>query len=80
MPSYYRPWNFNTPGHTNFNDQSNPNWVSATGKYLTLRPRPQEYGVPLPLPTDPNGTTGDVKNLPGSTTNDSIWIDIGVRC
>jgi hypothetical protein len=78
QPSYYRPWNFNTPGHTNFNDSTDPNWTSPSGKYLTLRPRPNEYGVPLPLATDPNGTTGDVKNLIGSPGgNDSIWIDIG---
>jgi hypothetical protein len=71
-PSFHRPWLFN-PG-TTFNDITNPNWTNAQGKYLTLRPRPQEHPN-FPYPDD---AWGDVKNLqwaPGG--NDSIWIDIG---
>ncbi|HVS36483.1 MAG TPA: hypothetical protein VMS17_13040, partial [Gemmataceae bacterium] len=70
MPSFLRAALFG-PGA-----QTNPNWTNAQGKYMTLRPRPQEMGPSFPYP-DP--TTGcDVKNissLPGGP--DSIWMDVG---
>jgi hypothetical protein len=70
-PSFHRPWLFN-PG-TTFNDMTNPNWTNAQGKYMTLRPRPNEH----PLFPAPDDAFGDVKNLIWSKNNDSIWIDIG---
>jgi hypothetical protein len=70
-PSFHRPWLFN-PGMA-FNDMTNPNWTNPQGKYLTLRPRPQEHPS-FPAPDD---AVGDVRNLPWSLTNDSIWIDPG---
>ena len=60
-------------------DPSNPNWRNAEGKYLTLRPRPQEHpNFPYPEQNADNTTfSGDVKNLVGGFGgNDSIWIDI----
>jgi len=70
-PSFHRPWLFN-PGKA-FNDMTNPNWTNQQGKYFTLRPRPAEHpGFPAP-----DDAFGDVKNLPWSKTNDSIWIDPG---
>lgn len=70
MPSYYRQSLFGSGA------LSNPNWTNAQGKYMTLRPRPQEMGPTFPMP---DSTTGcDVKNISGlSGGNDSIWIDIG---
>jgi hypothetical protein len=71
-PSYHRKWLFNPT--TNFNDMTNPNWINAQGRYLTLRPRPAEHPQ-FPIPDDPNG---DVKNLLWTEGgNDSIWIDLG---
>jgi hypothetical protein len=83
MPSFHRPWLFNN-GKT-FDDQTNTNWTSAYGKYLTLRPRPNDMGTGFPFPEDAGG---DVKNLAGTpgyfdpvsgnyVNNDSPWIDIG---
>ena len=71
MPSYYRQSLFGPSACV-----SNPNWTNAQGKYMTLRPRPQEMGPTFPMP---DSTTGcDVKNISGlSGGNDSIWIDIG---
>jgi hypothetical protein len=71
VPSYHRPWLFNPT--TGLNDQTNANWTSAAGKYLLMRPRPNEMDPTFPFPTD---AVGDVKNLdwaPGG--NDSVWID-----
>jgi hypothetical protein len=75
-PSYDRPWLFRTyqGKYYAFNDTTNPNWTNPQGKYLTLRPRPNEHPT-FPFPDDPNG---DVKNLVGwPGGNDSIWIDLG---
>lgn len=70
-PSYHRKWSFNPSN--NLNDVSNPNWTNAQGKYMILRPRPQDNGAGFPYPTD---ATGDISNL-GGGSNDSIWMDIG---
>ncbi len=55
---------------------TNSNWTNTQGKYLTLRPRPQEMSSNFPFP---DKTTGcDVQNSlsdPGGL--DSIWMDIG---
>ncbi|MFO0823507.1 MAG: hypothetical protein U0792_10385 [Gemmataceae bacterium] len=71
-------------------DPSNPNWTSASGKFLTPRPRPQEHPNFPRVPQNADGTyTGDVQNLPGGfymsasgqpayAHNDSIWIDTGL--
>ncbi len=81
MPSFHRHYLFN-PNHK-LNDPSNPNWraTNPLGKYLTLRPRPEDHaqdasgGYLFPYPED---EFGDVKNLPfGPGGNDSVWIDIG---
>jgi hypothetical protein len=78
-PSYHRPWifgqNLAAPPVPNPAAATNA-WTSATGKYLTLRPRPAENDVTFQFPSDP---FGDVKNIdwaPGG--NDSIWVDIGI--
>jgi hypothetical protein len=64
---------------------------NAALKYMTMRPRPADQvfpseqnaatiqtlvqqGVIFPAPTDANG---DVRNLPGTGPNDSVWIDLG---
>src|SRR5262249_5873107 len=64
VPSFHRPWLF---GHLS---RGNPNWQNDYGKYLLLRPRPQDNardpvtGQPLfPYPDDEGG---DVKNLMGA--------------
>jgi hypothetical protein len=66
-PSFHREYLFGR-----LDDYSNPNWTSAKGKYLTLRPRPGDHSG-FPFPED---RYGDVRNLPGQGGNDSIWIDI----
>jgi hypothetical protein len=83
MPSFHRPYTSVNPanpsdrtGWRGFGplDPNNPNWTSAAGKYLTLRPRPADHSAAFPYPED----GGDVKNLddaPGG--NDSIWLDLG---
>ena len=67
-------------------DQTNPNWTSPTGRFMTLRPRPGDHKTsstdtpqfPYP-PANPDGTiTGDMQNIrftQGVQHNDSIWID-----
>jgi hypothetical protein len=74
IPSFHRPWLFGPL------DRSNVNWRNREGKYLILRPRPEDHardasGQPLfPYPED---ATGDVKNWPWAPGgNDSLWIDI----
>lgn len=73
-------------------DRNNPNWTNAQGKYLILRPRPQEHPqFPYPPQNADGTTTGDVQNLPGAyvydnstgtarfiSRNDSIWTDVGM--
>lgn len=71
-PSFYRKWSFD-PGNLGLNNVANPNWTNAQGKYLLLRPRPNDNGAGFPYPSD---ATGDVNNL-GGGGNDSIWMDIG---
>jgi hypothetical protein len=76
LPSFHRPWLFN-PNNA-LNDQTNPNWHNAVGKYLIMRPRPDDHWQTapntFPYPAD---ATGDVKNLAGAPGgNDSIWIDL----
>ena len=69
QPSYHRSVMFGA-----LDNISNPNWTNAVGKYLTLRPRPQEKAR-FPFPED---SGGDVKNLLGNPGgNDSIWTDLG---
>jgi hypothetical protein len=68
---------------------NNPNWTNAQGKYLLVRPRPEDHakdaaGRPLfpYVPMNPDGTfTGDVQNLPGGyvyrlnpTTGQPEWV------
>jgi hypothetical protein len=87
MPSFHRPWLFGPL--TEVADASgttgrNPNWTNKEGKYLTLRPRPNEMGPGFPYPEDEGG---DVKNLIGAPgyydprtrrihNNDSLWLDL----
>ena len=75
-PSFHRPGVFGTLA------QSNANWTNTQGRYMILRPRPQENpGFPFP-PPNPDGTiTGDVPNLvykDGRQQNDSIWMDFNL--
>jgi hypothetical protein len=72
VPSFYRPWTGIGPLNP-----TNPMWSStvappAWAKYATLRPLPF-YNPGFPPPE----VGGDVRNVPGSGDNDSIWIDIG---
>jgi hypothetical protein len=48
----------------------------TTGKMktATIRPRPAEHNSQFPGPA----ASGDVRNLPWGTQNDSVWIDLGV--
>lgn len=88
VPSFYRDWLFRDqtpppagrPATESPLSPNNPNWKNPQGKYLILRPRPQEHPnfPPVPLNADGVTYTGDVKNLVGAPGgNDSIWIDIG---
>jgi hypothetical protein len=43
-------------------------------KTATIRPRPAEHNSQFPGPA----ASGDVRNLPWGTQNDSVWIDLGV--
>jgi hypothetical protein len=76
VQSFHRDWLFGSLAPTN------PNWSNATGKFLTLRPRPAEHpGFPR-VPRNPDGSyTGDVQNLPGAVgvqRPDSLWMHIGL--
>jgi hypothetical protein len=83
VPSFHRQAAFGTL------DPNNPNWTNVEGKYLILRPRPQEHPQFPRVPMNADGTyTADVQNLTGgyvydpntgrfTAKNDSIWIDIG---
>jgi hypothetical protein len=98
IPSFHRPGSkqgagFNWAVNPNtgqlqyytLDDQTNPNWTNQQGKYMILRPRPQE-NPGFPYPADGGG---DVKNIEGILgipvpgkpglyyNNDSIWMDIG---
>jgi len=67
QPSFHRYWVFNKVGSTTYamDDQNNPNWTNAAGKYLLLRPRPadnvaadgQQY---FPYPSDAFGDVASV--------------------
>lgn len=74
IPSFHRPSVFGTLASTN------ANWTNAQGRYMLIRPRPQDHSAEFPLPTpNPDGSiTGDVQNLiyaNGRQKNDSVWID-----
>lgn len=76
IPSFHRPWVFGDLSPLN------PHWTDVAGRYLTLRPRPQENpGFPY-VPQNADGSyTGDVQNLPGGVgpqRNDSLFMDIGL--
>jgi hypothetical protein len=73
-PSFHRPYLFNP--NNQLNDPSNPNWTNQTGKYLIMRPRPNENQPSFPYPSDPGGDVKNRKGAPGG--NDSIWMDIGM--
>jgi hypothetical protein len=71
--SFYRPWIFDPTG-LGLNNTSNPNWTNAAGKYLILRPRPQDMDPSFPYPADAGGDVKNVTGAPGG--NDSIWMDL----
>ena len=76
QPSFHRPDLFGSL------DLSNPNWTSAAGRYLLVRPRPQEHPNFPPVPADSDGVRrGDVQNMryiAGATQkNDSLWMYTG---
>jgi hypothetical protein len=97
MPSFHRPWLFRPQNESIYPrtlgsfDPRNPLWTDPRGKYLLLRPRPDDHGKDAngnPLFPYPEDEGGDVKNLIGSPgyydpftnrlhNNDSIWIDLG---
>src|SRR5262249_10561379 len=70
--SFYRPWIFD-PTNMGLNNPANPNWTNAAGKYLLLRPRPQDMDATFPYPADAGGDIKNVTAAPGG--NDSIWMD-----
>ncbi|MDB5313842.1 MAG: hypothetical protein JWO38_8044 [Gemmataceae bacterium] len=81
VPSFYRSWQFLSGGvYGTANgglEPSNPNWTNTQGRFMILRPRPQDNifdsldgrgavsDFPY-VPANADGTyTGDVQNLPG---------------
>jgi hypothetical protein len=70
--SFYRSWIFD-PNGMGLNNTANPNWTNAAGKYLLLRPRPQDMDPTFPYPADAGGDIKNVTSAPGG--NDSIWMD-----
>lgn len=80
VPSFHRDDLFG-PLNPTGSATPNPNWTSVEGKFLTLRPRPQENPNFPAVPVNPDGTyTGDVANMKfinGSQRNDSLWMYAG---
>ncbi len=79
VPSFHRPSTFG-PMLPPPNAGSNANWTNTEGRYMLIRPRPQEHSTDFPFPPmNPDGTyTGDVQNLiymNGRQKNDSVWVD-----
>jgi hypothetical protein len=57
-------------------DPANPYWTDPAGDpSKSVRPRPVNHNGQFPAPAS---ATGDVRNLPWGTQNDSVWIDLGV--
>ena len=57
-------------------DPSNTYWNDPAGDpSASIRPRPANHSGQFPAPAS---STGDVRNLPWGTQNDSVWIDLGV--
>ena len=92
MQSFFREWLFrhtSQPAGQSALHPNNPNWTNATGRLLTLRPRPAEHpNFPRVPPNAPDPMTnavtytGDVQNLPGAVgvqKNDSLWMHIGLK-
>ena len=95
VPSYERPWVFGQwmdPANPTQPNPTNPNLTNPYGKYLTLRPRPQDHiyngttEFPYPVRSLIDGTEGDVENFDGKygltnspePQNDSMWMDAGL--
>lgn len=57
-------------------DGANPYWRDQAGDpSRSIRPRPINHNNQFLPPASPSG---DVRNLPWGTRNDSVWIDLGV--